>query len=68
MFYHLLLSFPFAVVTMPSTQYRLALGNSSVGSLTESNSMVTGLALGHTQIMLQDRSILFQSLRIRLQA
>nr|XP_054758778.1 nuclear pore membrane glycoprotein 210-like isoform X1 [Lytechinus pictus] len=44
------------IVTMPSTQYRLALGNASVASLTESNSMVTGLVLGHTQIMLQDRN------------
>ncbi|XP_071512100.1 nuclear pore membrane glycoprotein 210-like [Diadema antillarum] len=44
------------IVPMPSAQYRLALGNTSVASLTESSSTVVGLALGHTQIMLQDRS------------
>ena len=46
------------VVPMPSDQYRLELTNVTVGRLDHQRSRVTGLLVGDTEVVLQDRSIL----------
>ena len=45
------------VVTMPSDQYSLELTNATVASLDVPTSNVTGLVIGHTDIVLQDKRI-----------
>ena len=44
------------VVAMPSEQYSLELTNTTVASLDHSTSIVTGLVIGDTEIVLQDKS------------
>ena len=46
------------VVSMPSDQYTLELTNLTVGRLDRKRSRVTGLVVGDTEVVLQDRSIL----------
>ena len=43
---------------MPSEQYTLELTNKTVGTLNRQRSRVTGLVVGDTEIVLQDKSIL----------
>ena len=45
------------VVPMPSDQYTLELTNLTVGRLDRKRSRVTGLVVGDTEVVLQDRSI-----------
>ena len=45
------------VVVMPSDQYSLELTNSTVASLDTASSNVTGLMVGDTEVVLQDKSI-----------
>lgn len=45
------------VVAMPSEQYSLELTNTTVASLDVQTSNVTGLVIGDTEIVLQDKSI-----------
>ena len=52
------------VVPMPSEQYTLELTNTTVGTLDKQRSRVTGLVIGDTEIVLQDKSI-FSSKTIR---
>ena len=47
------------VVPMPSDQYTLELTNYTVGELDTQRSRVTGLVVGYTEAVLQDKSILF---------
>ena len=42
---------------MPSDQYSLELTNTTVGSLDTQRSNVTGLVVGDTEVVLQDKSI-----------
>ena len=44
---------------MPSEQYSLELTNTIVGRLDPQRSRVTGLVVGYTEAVLQDKSILF---------
>ena len=46
------------VVPMPSEQYTLELTNTTVGRLNRQRSRVTGLVIGDTELVLQDKSIL----------
>ena len=46
------------VVPMPSEQYTLELTNRTVGTLDKMRSRVTGLVIGVTEVVLQDKSIL----------
>ena len=46
------------VVPMPSDQYTLELTNTTVGRLDQRRSRVTGLVIGDTEIVLQDKSML----------
>ena len=46
------------VVPMPSEQYSLDLTNTTVGRLDPQRSKVTGLVVGFTEVVLQDKSIL----------
>ena len=46
------------VVPLPSDQYRLEVTNVTVGRLDHQKSRVTGLVVGDTEVVLQDRSIL----------
>ena len=46
------------VVAMPSDQYSLELTNTTVASLDVPTSNVTGLVVGNTEIVLQDKRIL----------
>ena len=46
------------IVTMPSDQYVLEVTNSTVGRLERKKSRVTGLVVGYTEVVLQDKSIL----------
>ena len=46
------------VVGMPSDQYSLELTNTTVASLDTPSSNVTGLVVGDTEVVLQDKSIL----------
>ena len=43
---------------MPSDQYSLELTNTTVASLDTPSSNVTGLVVGDTEVVLQDKSIL----------
>ena len=45
------------VVPMPSEQYTLELTNTTVGRLDRQRSRVTGLVIGDTEIVLQDKSM-----------
>lgn len=45
------------VVPMPSDQYTLELTNTTVGRLDRRRSRVTGLVIGDTEIVLQDKSM-----------
>ena len=45
------------IVVMPSDQYSLELTNTTVASLDTPSSNVTGLVIGDTEIILQDKSI-----------
>ena len=45
------------VVAMPSDQYSLELTNTTVASLDVPTSNVTGLVVGNTEIVLQDKRI-----------
>ena len=45
------------VVAMPSYQYSLELTNTTVASLDTPSSNVTGLVIGDTEVVLQDKSI-----------
>ena len=47
------------VVPMPCDQYTLELTNSTVGKLDRQRSRVTGLIVGYTEVVLQDKSILY---------
>ena len=47
------------VVVMPSDQYSLELTNTTVASLDTPSSNVTGLVVGDTEVVLQDKSILY---------
>ena len=47
------------VVPMPSDQYTLELTNYTVGELDTQKSRVTGLVVGYTEAVLQDKSILY---------
>ena len=47
------------VVPMPSDQYTLELTNYTVGELDTQRSRVTGMVVGYTEVVLQDKSILF---------
>jgi len=47
------------VVPMPSDQYTLELTNKTVGNLDPQRSRVTGLIVGYTEVVLQDKSILW---------
>ena len=47
------------VVPMPSDQYTLELTNYTVGELDTQRSRVTGLVVGYTEAVLQDKSILY---------
>ena len=44
---------------MPSDQYSLELTNTTVASLDTPSSNVTGLVVGDTEVVLQDKSILY---------
>ena len=46
---------------MPSDQYSLELTNTTAASLDPASSNVTGLVVGDTEVVLQDKSILFTS-------
>ena len=46
------------VVPMPSDQYSLELTNMTVGKLDSQRSRVTGMVIGYTEVVLQDKSIL----------
>jgi hypothetical protein len=45
-------------IEMPSSQFKFVLSNTTVGTLDEPSSRVIGRALGYTQVMLIDNSIL----------
>ena len=53
------------VVPMPSDQYTLELTNVTVGRLDRKRSRVTGLVVGDTDVVLQDRSILICVMCVR---
>ena len=50
------------VVAMPSKQYTLELTNTTVGELDVERSRVTGLAVGFTELVLNDKSLLLYKL------
>ncbi|XP_022099452.1 nuclear pore membrane glycoprotein 210-like isoform X2 [Acanthaster planci] len=45
------------VVPMPSTQYKLQIKDSSIASLEDATSTVTGVSLGTTEVVLRDKNI-----------
>ncbi len=47
------------IVSMPSEQYYLELTNGTVARLDIARSRVTGLVVGYTEAVLQDKSILY---------
>lgn len=54
------------VVTMPSDQYYFELTNETVARLDHNSSDVTALNIGYTSLVVQDRSILCEFIRIRV--
>ena len=52
------------VVPMPSNQYYFELTNETVGRLDRTSSQVTALNIGYTSLVVEDKSILCEYIRI----
>ena len=52
------------VVPMPSNQYYFELTNETVGRLDHTSSQVTALNIGYTSLVVEDKSILCEYIRI----